>query len=209
MCDCSLGHLQQPETACTFCKLARCCAFAECCWLASLQALVDRPDEVRRVVSFKRIALTDFKVDIPRLAKKTVLKKALEESGALPVACQLQQSRLECSPSVALAYVCGTQPYASFLQWCAELPQMAAAVLPGGTHPHLPSSPGCLLQTSLPSGRRRRGARSWPAEKRRPPPQTLSATRPQSRRHNGVDPCRQPSRSLTSDSTSAHLSPCS
>ena len=42
---------------------------------------MDRPDEVRRVVSFKRLALTDFKVEIPRLARKSVLKSALEESG--------------------------------------------------------------------------------------------------------------------------------
>ena len=46
-----------------------------------LQALVDRPDEVRRPVNFKRLALTDYKIDIPRQAKKTVLSKALEESG--------------------------------------------------------------------------------------------------------------------------------
>ncbi|KAK9800813.1 hypothetical protein WJX73_010839 [Symbiochloris irregularis] len=46
------------------------------------RALVDRPDEVRRVVSFKRLALTDFKVEIPRLARKSVLKSALEESDA-------------------------------------------------------------------------------------------------------------------------------
>ena len=46
------------------------------------QALVDRPDEVRRVENFKRLAITDLKVDIPRLAKKAVLKKALEEGGA-------------------------------------------------------------------------------------------------------------------------------
>ena len=45
-----------------------------------LQALVDRPDEVRRPMNFKRLVITDFKVDIPRLAKKAVLKKALEES---------------------------------------------------------------------------------------------------------------------------------
>ena len=44
---------------------------------------MDRPDEVRRVVSFKRLALTDFKIEIPRLARKTVLKAALEESGKL------------------------------------------------------------------------------------------------------------------------------
>lgn len=46
------------------------------------QALIDRPDETRRQINFKRLALTDFKVDIPRLANKTVLKKALAESGA-------------------------------------------------------------------------------------------------------------------------------
>ena len=67
------------------------------CWLASMdvqrslyiynvlsntvQALVDRPDEVRRMVNFKRMVLTDFKIDIPRLAKKKVLTAALEESG--------------------------------------------------------------------------------------------------------------------------------
>ncbi len=31
-------------------------------------------------MNFKRLVITDFKVDIPRLAKKAVLKKALEES---------------------------------------------------------------------------------------------------------------------------------
>lgn len=44
------------------------------------QALIDRPDEIRRTINFKRLALTDFKVDIPRLAKKAVLKKAIEEA---------------------------------------------------------------------------------------------------------------------------------
>lgn len=46
-----------------------------------LQALVDRPDEVRRIINFKRLVLTDFKIEIPRLAKKKVLSAALEESG--------------------------------------------------------------------------------------------------------------------------------
>ena len=46
------------------------------------QALVDRPEEIRRVINFKRLAITDLKVDIPRLAKKKVLKEALETSGA-------------------------------------------------------------------------------------------------------------------------------
>lgn len=53
-----------------------------------MQALVDRPDEVRRMVNFKRMALTDFKIDIPRLAKKKVLTAALEESG-MPLVCLL------------------------------------------------------------------------------------------------------------------------
>uniref|UniRef100_A0A061S9L7 Large subunit ribosomal protein L14e n=1 Tax=Tetraselmis sp. GSL018 TaxID=582737 RepID=A0A061S9L7_9CHLO len=47
------------------------------------RALVDHPDQLRRVESFKRLSLTDFKIDIPRMAKKKVLKKALEESDAL------------------------------------------------------------------------------------------------------------------------------
>jgi large subunit ribosomal protein L14e len=44
------------------------------------RALVDRPDEVRRVINFKRLALTDYKVDIPRLAKKKVLSEALSSA---------------------------------------------------------------------------------------------------------------------------------
>ncbi len=51
-------------------------------WLLPPQALIDRPDETRRVENFKRLAITDFKVEIPRLAKKAVLKKALDEAGA-------------------------------------------------------------------------------------------------------------------------------
>ena len=51
------------------------------------QALVDRPEEIRRVINFKRLAITDLKIDIPRLAKKKVLKEALETSGA----CQTRQ----------------------------------------------------------------------------------------------------------------------
>eukprot|EP00890_Picochlorum_soloecismus_P005604 jgi/Picsp_1/6044/NSC_03398-R1_ribosomal protein l14 component of cytosolic 80s ribosome and 60s large subunit len=44
------------------------------------RALIDRPDEIRRTINFKRLAITDYKVDIPRLAKKSVLKKALEDA---------------------------------------------------------------------------------------------------------------------------------
>lgn len=46
---------------------------------------MDRPDEVRRVMNFKRLALTDLKVDIPRLAKKKVLSEALSTSGGCAV----------------------------------------------------------------------------------------------------------------------------
>lgn len=45
-----------------------------------LQALVDLPEETRRVINFKRLALTDFKVTIPRSCNKKVLKEALEKS---------------------------------------------------------------------------------------------------------------------------------
>lgn len=48
-----------------------------------MQALVDRPDEVRRVMNFKRLALTDIKLDIPRLAKKKVLSEALSTAGGV------------------------------------------------------------------------------------------------------------------------------
>lgn len=45
------------------------------------QALIDRPDEVRRVENFKRLQLTSYKLEIPKLAKKKDLKKALESDG--------------------------------------------------------------------------------------------------------------------------------
>lgn len=42
---------------------------------------MDLPGEVRRVINFKRLAITDFKIDIPRSPKKSVLKAALEKDG--------------------------------------------------------------------------------------------------------------------------------
>lgn len=49
------------------------------------QALVDAPGQARRVVNFKRMSLTDFVVDIPRLAsKKVVTAKFAESGGWLP-----------------------------------------------------------------------------------------------------------------------------
>ena len=49
-----------------------------------MQAVVDLPDEIRRVMPFKRLILTDFKCELTRLAKKKELKAALEESGQQP-----------------------------------------------------------------------------------------------------------------------------
>lgn len=45
------------------------------------QVLVDAPNMVRQSYSLKRLALTDFVVDVPRACKKTTLVKALEEAG--------------------------------------------------------------------------------------------------------------------------------
>ncbi len=50
----------------------------------SCQALVDSPTETRRVVNFKRLALTDLKVDIKRVPGKTELTKAFTDAGAEP-----------------------------------------------------------------------------------------------------------------------------
>jgi large subunit ribosomal protein L14e len=51
------------------------------------QALLDGPTEVtgliRQIVPFKRMALTDLKVKIPRNARAKTLKKAWEVSNSL------------------------------------------------------------------------------------------------------------------------------
>eukprot|EP00879_Flechtneria_rotunda_P000107 GHRR01000161.1.p1 GENE.GHRR01000161.1~~GHRR01000161.1.p1 ORF type:complete len:133 (+),score=49.63 GHRR01000161.1:69-467(+) len=44
------------------------------------RALVDAPGATRKVVNFKRLTLTDLKVDIPRLASKKVLTEALNSA---------------------------------------------------------------------------------------------------------------------------------
>lgn len=44
------------------------------------RALVDFPDQARRVVNFKRLTITDFKVDIKRHAAKKDLAKALADA---------------------------------------------------------------------------------------------------------------------------------
>jgi hypothetical protein len=45
------------------------------------QALVDAPDMVRCQMNFKRLSLTDIKIDIKRIPKKSTLIKAMEEAG--------------------------------------------------------------------------------------------------------------------------------
>eukprot|EP00262_Sarcandra_glabra_P010076 TRINITY_DN24966_c0_g1_i1.p1 TRINITY_DN24966_c0_g1~~TRINITY_DN24966_c0_g1_i1.p1 ORF type:complete len:135 (+),score=37.19 TRINITY_DN24966_c0_g1_i1:73-477(+) len=42
------------------------------------RALVDAPDMVRDQMNFKRLSLTDFKIDIPRIPKKKSLIAAME-----------------------------------------------------------------------------------------------------------------------------------
>ncbi|KHN05082.1 Putative 60S ribosomal protein L14 [Glycine soja] len=43
------------------------------------RALVDAPDMVRSQVNFKRLSLTDIKIDIKRVPKKKDLVKAMED----------------------------------------------------------------------------------------------------------------------------------
>ncbi|KAK8966958.1 hypothetical protein KSP40_PGU021394 [Platanthera guangdongensis] len=42
------------------------------------RALIDAPDMVRGQINFKRLSLTDFKIDIPRIPKKSKLIAALD-----------------------------------------------------------------------------------------------------------------------------------
>lgn len=51
---------------------------------SSMQALVDSPDMVRTVINFKRLTLTDIKIEVRRLARKKELKEAIEAGGKLP-----------------------------------------------------------------------------------------------------------------------------
>lgn len=44
------------------------------------RALVDAPDMVRGQMNFKRLQLTDFKIDIPRVPKKKTLIEAMEKA---------------------------------------------------------------------------------------------------------------------------------
>lgn len=44
------------------------------------RALVDAPDMVRVAMNFKRLSLTDIKIDIPRMPKKKQLTEAIESA---------------------------------------------------------------------------------------------------------------------------------
>lgn len=46
-----------------------------------MQALVDAPDMVRGQMNFKRLSLTDIKIEIPRVPKKKSLVAAMEAAG--------------------------------------------------------------------------------------------------------------------------------
>jgi hypothetical protein len=66
-----LGSLRQgPQERCTDCAATA----------GAPQVLVDAPGMVRGVASMKRLALTDIKLTIQRIPKKTLLTKALAEA---------------------------------------------------------------------------------------------------------------------------------
>ncbi len=64
-------------TSCCAADVSVACLPLLCC----PQALVDAPGQARRVVNFKRLTLTDFVIEIPRLAKKSVLTAKFQEAG--------------------------------------------------------------------------------------------------------------------------------
>ena len=67
------------------------------------QALVDSPDMTRRMETFKRLTLTDFKLDIPRLASKKVVVAKWGESGEQRAR---RRTRTRTSPCCRLAGRC-------------------------------------------------------------------------------------------------------
>ena len=50
-------------------------------FIDQFQALIDAPDIVRSSMNFKRLSLTDIKIDIPRMPKKKQLADAIEAAG--------------------------------------------------------------------------------------------------------------------------------
>jgi hypothetical protein len=55
------------------------------------------PTEVRRIMNFKRLALTDYKIDIPRLARKKVLIEKLAAHGERGNGVQSNSKAALCS----------------------------------------------------------------------------------------------------------------
>jgi hypothetical protein len=49
--------------------------------ISLIQALVDAPDMTRCQINFKRLSLTDIKIDIKRIPKKSTLIKAMADAG--------------------------------------------------------------------------------------------------------------------------------
>ncbi|MCL7033744.1 hypothetical protein MKW94_025037, partial [Papaver nudicaule] len=54
-------------------------------FISNIGALVDSPDMERSQMNFKRLSLTDIKIDIGRIPKKKVLIDAMEAAGKLLV----------------------------------------------------------------------------------------------------------------------------
>ncbi len=109
---------------------------------------MDAPGEVRRTVPFKRLALTDLKVNIPRLAKKSVLTKALEDAGG----CRWWITLHACLPVVEASPTASAGHdhfYARFPRVCvccvANAVCMRIGVWHETTHASIMLLPWCLL----------------------------------------------------------------
>lgn len=65
------------------------------------QALVDAPDMVRGQMNFKRLSLTDIKIDIPRIPKKKTLIAAMEAADT-----KYFLNLNSCCPVIVITYEC-------------------------------------------------------------------------------------------------------
>lgn len=84
------------------------CSCGACAWgsgppqalplLWCVQALVDAPSQARRVVNFKRLALTDYKIELPRLAPKKVVVAKFAEAGACSAGHHMRAAFLSRRP---------------------------------------------------------------------------------------------------------------
>ena len=69
-----------------------------------LQALVDAPDMVRSQMNFKRLSLTDIKIDIKRVPKKKELLAAMEAAGRSSLLWQKKKKMKHLSCVIAFLY---------------------------------------------------------------------------------------------------------